>query len=58
VEIKSEALKICEFWIKAQGGLLWAIVEVYPQTVKETALESLSAIRRSFSFDTELNPKH
>ena len=57
VEIKSETLEIYEFWIKAQGGLLWALVEVYPQSVTETDLESLSAIRCSFSFDTELNSK-
>ena len=56
VEIKSEPLRIHEYWIKEHGGRLWAVVEVYPQTVTETASKRLSAIRRSFSFGTEIDP--
>lgn len=56
VEIKSEPLRIHEYWIKEHGGRLWAVVEVYPQTVSETASKRLSAIRRSFSFGTEPDP--
>ena len=56
VEIKSEPLGIHEYWIKEHGGRLWAVVEVYPQTVSETASKRLSAIRRSFSFDTKFYP--
>jgi len=56
VEIKSEPLKIHEYWIKEHGGQLWAVVEVYPQTVSETASKRLSAIRRSLSFGTKFDP--
>jgi hypothetical protein len=56
VEIKSEPLKIHEYWIKEHGDRLWAVVEVYSQTVPETASKRLSAIRRSFSFGTETDP--
>jgi hypothetical protein len=56
VEIKSESLRIHEYWIKEHGDRLWAVVEVYPQTVSETASKRLSAIRRSFSFGTKFDP--
>jgi len=56
VEVKSEPLRIHEYWIKEHDGRLWAVVEVYPQTVSERALKRLSAIRRSFIFGTELDP--
>jgi hypothetical protein len=56
VEIKSEPLKIHEYWIKEHGDRLWAVVEVYSQTVPETSSKRLSAIRRSFSFGTEPDP--
>lgn len=56
VEIKSEPLRIHEYWIKEHGGRLWAVVEVYPQTMGETASKRLSAIRRSFSFGTKFDP--
>ena len=56
VEIKSEPLKIHEYWIKEHGDRLWAVVEAYPQTVPETSSKRLSAIRRSFSFGTEPDP--
>jgi len=56
VEIKSEPLRIHEYWIKEHDGRLWAVVEVYPQTVSETASKRLSAIRRSFSFGTKFDP--
>lgn len=56
VEIKSEPLKIHEYWIKEHGDRLWAVVEVYSQTVPETSSKRLSAIRRSFSFGKEPDP--
>lgn len=52
VEIESEPSKIHEYWIKAYGMRLWAVVEVYPQTANEAAIENLSAIRRSFNKGT------
>ena len=56
IEINSEPLIIHEYWIKEHGGRLWAVVEVYPQTVSETASKRLSEIRHSFSFGTEPDP--
>ncbi len=57
VEIKSEPLRTHEYWIKEHDGRLWAIVEVYLQTVSKTAPKRLSAIRGSFSFGTKFDPQ-